>query len=181
MWSDGGRDGCSLFWAVLRELFANPADRLGEVTRSLTEFGDFECPYCGKAYPTIKRLRERLGDRVVFEFRHFPVSDKHPHAERAAEAAEAARAQGRFEAMHDQLFEHQKALEDEDLAAYAEAIGLDMERFHADMATRVHLSAILADRAAGEALGITGTPGFAIDGKRYTGFYDLDALLDELE
>jgi protein-disulfide isomerase len=151
------------------------------VPRALTEFGDFECPYCGKAYPTMKRLRERLGDRLVFEFRHFPLTEVHPHAERAAEAAEAARAQGRFEAMHDQLFEHQRALEDADLAGYAEAIGLDLDRFHADMASRVHLPKIEADRAAGEALGITGTPGFAIDGQRYSGFYDFDALLDELE
>jgi protein-disulfide isomerase len=151
------------------------------VSRSLTEFGDFECPYCGKAYVTVKRLRERLGDRVRFEFRHFPLVDRHPHAERAAEAAEAARAQGRFEEMHDQLFEHQAALEDADLAGYAEAIGLDMDRFHADMATRVHLTAIRADQAAGLELGVTGTPGWAIDGRRYTGFYDLDALLDELE
>jgi protein-disulfide isomerase len=149
------------------------------VTRSLTEFGDFECPYCGRAYRTIKRLREQLGDDLEFEFRHFPL-EKHPHALRAAEAAEAAKAQGRFEAMHDQLFEHQRALEDGDLADYAEAIGLDMDRFTADMASGVHLPAIRADREAGEAAGITGTPGWLIDGRLYTGFYDLDALLDEL-
>lgn len=148
--------------------------------RALIEFGDFECPYCGRAYPTIARLRTMLGDRLQFTFRHFPL-EKHPHALRAAEAAEAARAQGRFAAMHDQLFTHQSALTDDDLAAYAAAIGLDVERFSADMDAHTHLAAIQADIDAGLALGITGTPGWAIDGRRYTGFYDLDALLDELE
>jgi DSBA-like thioredoxin domain len=86
-----------------------------------------------------------------------------------AEAAQATRAQGRFEAMHDALFAHRKALEDADLARYAEEIGLDMERFHADMASRVHVAAIEAERAEGERLGVTGTPGLFIDGERYTG------------
>jgi formate-nitrite transporter family protein len=151
------------------------------MARELIEYGDFECPYCGNAYPILKRLRARLGDRMAFEFRHFAIAEKHPHAERAAEAAEAARAQGRFEAMHDQLFEHQKALTDEDLAGYAEAIGLDMDRYREEMGSRVHLDAIRASRAEGEALGVTGTPGFLIDGRLYTGFYDFDTLLDELE
>jgi protein-disulfide isomerase len=150
------------------------------VARELVEFGDFVCPYCGRAYPTLKRLRERLGERLDFRFRHFPIVDRHPHAERAAEAAEAARAQGRLWQMHDALFEHQDALADADHAGYAQAIGLDMERFAADMAAHAHLDAVRADRAAGEALGIQGTPGFAIDGERYTGFYDLEALLDAL-
>jgi protein-disulfide isomerase len=151
------------------------------VARELIEYGDFECPYCGRAYPNLKRVRARLGDRLAFAFRNFAIAEKHPHAERAAEAAEAARAQGRFEEMHDQLFEHQKALEDADLAAYAEAIGLDMDRFNAEMADHTHLDAIRAQRAEGEALGVTGTPGFLIDGRLYTGFYDYDTLLDELE
>ncbi len=150
------------------------------MAHQLTEFGDFECPYCGRAYPILKRLRAQLGDALELEYRHFPLVEKHPHAERAAEAAEAARAQGRFWEMHDQLFEHQDALEDADLAGYAEAIGLDLDRFHAEMAARVHLDRVRADRAEGEALGIVGTPGFLIDGERYTGFYDLDSLLDVL-
>jgi protein-disulfide isomerase len=150
------------------------------MARLFVEFGDFECPYCRRAFPAVKRLREELGGRVGFAFRHFPVTERHPHAERAAEAAEAARAQGRFWEMHDRLFEHQDQLEDADLAGHAEAVGLDMDRFHAEMATRAHLDRVRADRAEGEAIGIQGTPGFVIDGRRYTGFYDLESLRDEL-
>lgn len=150
------------------------------MARELVEFGDFECPYCGRAYPMLKRLRARLGDRLEFRYRHFPIVERHPHAERAAEAAEAARAQSRFWAMHDRLFEHQRELDDDALARHAEAVGLDLDRFGAEMAARVHLDRVRADRAAGEALGIQGTPGFAIDGERYTGFYDLESLLDVL-
>lgn len=150
------------------------------MAHKLVEYGDFECPYCGRAYGIIQRLRAELGDALDVEFRHFPIGERHPHAERAAEAAEAARAQGRFWPMHDRLFEHQEALTDEDLAAHAEAVGLDMERFHAEMAGRVHLDRVRAERAEGEALGIVGTPGFTIDGARYSGFWDLDSLLDVL-
>jgi protein-disulfide isomerase len=151
------------------------------MARQLVEFGDFECPYCGRAYPALKRLRDELAGRVDVSFRHLPIVERHPHAERAAEAAEAARAQGRFWEMHDRLFEHQDELDDVDLAAHAEAIGLDMDRFHADMATRAHLDRVRADRAEAEGLGITGTPGFLIDGRRYSGFYDLESLRDALE
>src|SRR4051794_10621383 len=84
---------------------------------TLTEYGDFECPYCGNAYADVKEARRRLGDSVTFEFRHFPIEQRHPHALQAAEAAEAARAQGRFEQMHDLLFENQRALERDDLIA----------------------------------------------------------------
>lgn len=150
------------------------------MSHRLVEFGDFECPYCGRAYPVLKRLRGILGDRLDFSFRHFPIVERHPHAERAAEAAEAARAQGRFWEMHDRLFERQRALEDADLQRYAEEIGLDVERFRAEMAARTHLERVRADRAEGERLGIQGTPGFLVDGKRYTGFYDLESLLDLL-
>jgi protein-disulfide isomerase len=146
----------------------------------LVEFGDFECPYCALAYPILKRLKERFGDELDLQFRHFPVVERHPHALRAAQAAEAARAQDRFWPMHDQLFEHQKALGDDDLARYAEAVGCDMERFRAELAARTHLDAVQSDRAEGQALGITGTPGFLIDGQRYTGFYDFESLVDAL-
>jgi protein-disulfide isomerase len=86
---------------------------------------DFECPYCGRAYPIVKRLRARLKKRLRFVFRHFPLIHKHPHAQQAAEAAEAADAQGQFWAMHDVLFENQDALKEGDLYAYAEGLGLD--------------------------------------------------------
>src|SRR5262245_24887908 len=94
----------------------------------LLEYGDYECPYCGEAYPVVKAIQQRLGKRLCFAFRNFPLADSHPHAEHAAEAAEAADAQGRFWEMHELLFENQDALEDEDLARYAAELGLDAQR-----------------------------------------------------
>ncbi len=95
---------------------------------TLVEYGDYECPYCGEAYPIVKALQERLGKQMRFVFRNFPLSEMHPHAEHAAEAAEAAGGQGKFWEMHDLLYENQDALEDEDLARYAKALKLDMPR-----------------------------------------------------
>src|SRR5215813_13182777 len=91
----------------------------------LLEYGDYECPYCGEAYPVVKAIQKRLGNRLCFAFRNFPLVNAHPHAEHAAEAAEGAAAQGRFWEMHDLLYENQHALEDTDLAGYASALGLD--------------------------------------------------------
>jgi protein-disulfide isomerase len=147
---------------------------------TLIEYGDFECPYCANAYPEIKELRRRMGDALRFEFRHFPLEEMHPHALQAAEAAEAARAQGRFDAMHDLLFENQKALEIDDLAGYAREIGLDVDRFERDLREHVHVDEIHRQRAEGEAAGVNGTPAFFIDGERYDGFYDAEALADAL-
>ena len=147
---------------------------------TLVEYGDFECPYCANAYPEVKELRRRLGDRLVFEFRHFPLEEKHPHALAAAQAAEAARAQGRFWEMHDLLFENQKALEHDDLVGYARQLGLDVERFEGDLREQVHVDKIHAERAEAEALGVSGTPAFFVDGERYEGFYDAESLADVL-
>src|SRR5207247_2032781 len=94
---------------------------------TLVEYGDFECPHCGRAYPIVKEVRRRLGDDLRYVFRHFPLTQSHPHAEQAAEAAEAAGAKGEFWAMHDELFTHQDALDDVDLAGYAARIGLDAD------------------------------------------------------
>src|SRR5215470_9806473 len=99
---------------------------------TLVEYGDFECPFCGRSYPAVHRLRGELGDRLRFVFRHYPRPE-HAHARHAAEAAEAAAAQGRFWEMHDQLFEHQDALTDSDLVQYAADLGLDVERFRSDL------------------------------------------------
>src|SRR5437667_8472859 len=99
-----------------------------EAPAALVEYGDYECPYCGEAYPIIKAIQQRLGERLCFGFRNFPLTNAHPHAEHAAEAAEAAEAQGKFWEMHDLLFENQEALEDEDLAHYAASLGLDARR-----------------------------------------------------
>ena len=100
---------------------------------TLVEYGDYECPYCGAAYPIVKEVKRRLGDRLRFVFRNFPLGNMHPHAEHAAEAAEAAAAQGKFWEMHDELYEHQRALDDAQLEGYAGAVGLDVERFDREM------------------------------------------------
>ena len=153
----------------------------GEGAVELTQFADFECPYCRDAAPSVRRVLERLEGRVRLRFRHFPIVSRHPHALRAALAAEAAGAQGRFWEMHDALYAHQKALEDEDLAGYAREIGLDVARFVADMDAPATAAAVEEDRVLGEAEGVASTPAFFIDGRRYGGFYDVESLVDELE
>jgi formate-nitrite transporter family protein len=153
----------------------------GDGRVELVEFGDFECPYCADAVPSIKRALERSGGVARLRWRHFPITTKHPHAEKAAEAAEAAGAQGRFWEMHDLLFANRKALEVDDLVGYARQLGLDVERFERELRDGVHADAVAEDRAAGEAAGIGSTPGFLIDGERYTGFYDAETLTDVLE
>src|SRR5207248_6721671 len=105
---------------------------------TLVEYGDYECPYCGEAYPIVKEIQRRLGDRLRFVFRNFPLTQSHPHAEHAAEAAEAAAAHGTFWAMHDALFEHQRALDDDGLLRLAEELELDARRFALEMADHVH-------------------------------------------
>jgi protein-disulfide isomerase len=147
----------------------------------LVEFGDFECPYCRDAAPSVRRALDRLDGRVRFRWRHFPLTAKHPHAERAAEAAEAAGAQGRFWEMHDALFANQKALEDDDLIRYAGEVGLDVARFEDDLRSRRFAAAVAEDREAGVAAGVTGTPAFFVDGVRHRGFYDVEALVDAIE
>src|ERR671916_1650610 len=106
-----------------------------EVT--LVEYGDFECPYTKMARPGVRRLRHDFGDRLLFAFRTFPLTRIHPHAQAAAEAAEAAAAQGRYWEMHNLLFDNQRALEDKDLRHYAKQLGLDLERFDRELAERV--------------------------------------------
>jgi len=155
----------------------------GKVTAPLTllEYGDFECPYCGAAHPILEEVRALLGPRLRFVYRHFPLTNVHPHAESAAEAAEAAGAQGRFWEMHDRLFEHQDALEDEDLVAHADALGLDVERFVEELADGVHAPRVRQDFLSGVRSGVNGTPSFYINGVRYNGQYDLASLLAALE
>ena len=152
----------------------------GSGTVDLVEFGDFQCPYCRDAVPSLNRVLARMEGRVRLVFRHFPVTSKHPRAQATAEAAEAAALQGRFWEMHDALFAAPKdALADEDLARYAAEIGLDVERFRED-AGRV-AERVASDRASGEASGVTGTPAFFVAGERHRGFYDVESLVDALE
>jgi protein-disulfide isomerase len=150
-------------------------------TVTLVQYGDYECPYCGEAYPIVKDVQARMGERLRFVFRNFPISTSHPHAERAAEAAEAADAQGKFWGMHDTLYENQRRLRDEDLRAYATQLELDLDRFDKELAEHVHAARIHEDFMSGVRSGVNGTPTFYINGVRHDDSYDVDTLLDALE
>ncbi len=144
---------------------AGPAD--APVT--LVEYGDYECPYCGMAYPVVKALQRELGTRLRLVFRNFPLAEAHPHARHAAQAAEAASAQGKFWEMHDMLFEHQHALADADLIEYARELGLDAERVAQELEDGTHAKRVRDDFRHGVRSGVNGTPTFFINGERYDG------------
>jgi protein-disulfide isomerase len=148
---------------------------------TLVEYGDYECPYCGEAYPMVKALQERLGKKLRFVFRNFPLAEAHPHAEHAAEAAEAAGAQGKFWEMHDLLYENQDALEDEDLVRYAKALRLDMPRFVKEMQAHQYADRVREDFRSGVRSGVNGTPSFFINGARHDGPFDVGSLLAAIE
>ena len=135
---------------------------------TLIAYCDFECPYCGRAHPIIKQLRAELGDRLRFVFRHFPLIHKHPYAQQAAEAAEAAAAQGQFWGMHDLLFKNQDALETEDLRNYGKLLGLDMARFDRELTVHTHADRVQQDVSSGKSSGTRGTPTFFMNGMRHT-------------
>ncbi len=147
---------------------------------TLVEYGDFECHYCGRAFPVLKELERRFGEGLRFVFRHTPRTNQHPHAQHAAEAAEAAAAQGRFWEMHDRLFEHQDSLRDEDLAAHASAIGLDTTRFADAMRTHEYAPLVHAQEASG-AHSVLSTPTFFINGVRFDDTPDLATLQRAIE
>ena len=147
---------------------------------ALVEYGDYECPYCGEAYLVVKAVQERLGDQLCFAFRNFPLTSMHPHAERAAETAEAAAAQGRFWEMHDMLYENQQALEDDDLAAYAAKLGLDTSRLAGEILTGAHTARVREDFKSGVRGGLNGTPCFFVNGTRHDGPVSVEALIDAL-
>lgn len=146
----------------------------------LVEYADYECPYSGEADRIVKELQQELGDRLCFVFRNFPLSDKHDHAERAAEAAEAAAAQGCFWEMHDLLFENQDALGEQDLLNYAVEAGVQRSRWLRELESGHCAERVLADSRSGNESGVRGTPAFFINGARHTGDYDLDTLLAAL-
>ena len=148
---------------------------------TLVEYGDYECPYCGAAYPIVKEVQARMGERLRFVFRNFPISTSHPHAEQAAEAAEAAAAQGSFWEMHDVLYENQKRLRDEDLRSYAEKLALDVDRFDTELADHAYADRVHEDFLTGVRSGVNGTPTFYINGARHDDSYDAQTLLAALE
>ena len=143
---------------------------------TLVEFGDFECPYCGRAEPVIRELLESFGSELRYVFRHLPLPDVHRHAQMAAEAAEAAGAQGRFWEMHDRLFEHQDRLDPPDLIRHAEELGLDVDRFWEEVRTGAHARRVARDVRSADDSGVAGTPTFFVDGRRHHGAYDLASL-----
>lgn len=136
---------------------------------TLVEYGDFECPYCGRAYPIVKALQEQLGDQLRFVFRNFPIREAHPHAEKAAESAEAASEQDRFWEMHDTLFENQRRLRDSDLVDYATRLGLDVTQFTSELQSGIYEEKVQEDFMSGARSGVNGTPTFFINGERWDG------------
>jgi protein-disulfide isomerase len=151
----------------------------GSATASVTlvEYGEYECPYCRAAVPIVQELQGLLPDQLRFVFRHFPLENLHPHARRAAAAAEAAAAQGRFFEMHDVLFEHQDALEDENLTGYAAQLGLDAARFREDLGSRAPSRRVSEDFESGVRSGVRGTPTFYLDDLRYDNLVGVRELL----
>jgi Na+:H+ antiporter, NhaA family len=136
---------------------------------TLVEYGDFQCPYCGDVYPVVRELLVRYGDRLRFAFRHMPMVDLHPRARAAAEAAEAAGAQGRFWEMHDRLFAHQLQLSDAELRGHAQAIGLELERFDRELREGVHAARVDRDYLSGLRSGVPSTPRFFVNGAIHLG------------
>jgi protein-disulfide isomerase len=147
----------------------------------ILEYGDYECPYSRMAFREIERVVRELDGAVRFAFRHFPLTEIHPHALAAAAAAEAAAAQGRFWEAHDLLFHRQNALEDDDLRRYAEQLGLDVGQFDRDRAGGEVIDRIRRDVESGLATGqVQGTPTLFVDGVVWRGSYDASTLIDEL-
>jgi Na+/H+ antiporter NhaA len=156
---------------VERDHIRGPADSL--VT--LVEYGDLECPYCGQAEPVVRELLRDFTD-ITYVWRHLPLDDVHPHARMAAEATEAAHAQGAFWEMHDLLFEHQDALRLSDLVGYAEQLGLDTATFADEVRRRAHAARVSSDVDGADLSGVSGTPTFFVNGRRHHGAFDLETL-----
>jgi protein-disulfide isomerase len=144
---------------------------------TMVEYGDYECPDCLNSEPIVKRLSEQLGDRLRVVFRHFPRNSVHPRASAAAEAAEAAAAQGRFWEMHEALFNHQKQLADVDLTHLALQLGLDVYKFQRDIESPAHSRRVREHYDGALRSGVTGTPTFFINGHRHEGKKDFETLL----
>jgi Na+/H+ antiporter NhaA len=142
---------------------------------TLVEYGDFECPYCGQAEPAVRELIRAYGE-LRFVFRHLPLTDVHSHAQLAAEGAEAAALQGRFWDMHDTLMDHQGALTARDLIAYADQLGLNTEKFTADLRKHIGASRVAEDIDSADLASVSGTPTFFINGRRHYGAYDIETL-----
>ena len=148
---------------------------------TLLEYGDYECPFCGRAYMIIKRLKEYFGEQLRFAYRNFPLTQVHPNAQQAAEAAEAAGAQGMFWEMHDMLYENQDALDLPSLREYALVLELDLDRFDMEMMTHAHAQRVREDFMSGVRSGVNGTPTFYLNGLRFDGSWDGTRLMTTIE
>jgi protein-disulfide isomerase len=147
----------------------------------LVEYGDYQCPHCGRAYPIIKNIQKKLGDNLKFIFRNFPLAESHPNAVNAAVASEAAALQHKFWEMHDHLFEHQNRLDDESLVRYATQLHLDVKQFEADFEKPELIQKVDADFESGVRSGVNGTPSFFINGEKYNDSWEEEILLDHLQ
>jgi protein-disulfide isomerase len=148
---------------------------------TLVEYGDYECVYCGMAYPIVKAAQRALGSRLRLVFRNFPLAEAHAHARLAAQAAEAAAAQGKFWEMHDILLEHQGALESADLVRYAGLLGLDAQQFGRELEAGTYAKRVRDDFRSGVRSGANGTPTFFVNGERYDGSWaDQDEFIQAL-
>ncbi len=158
------------------------AEGRAEAPVTLVEYGDYQCPYCGAAYPVVKRLQKALGKKLRFVFRNFPLTQAHAYALVAAEAAEAAALQGKFWEMHDFIYENQNNLEPDILPAWAQKVGLNLQEFGTAIRQGEITKRIKEDRTSGIRSGVNGTPCFFVNGARYDGAADYDSLgaaLDE--
>jgi protein-disulfide isomerase len=144
-------------------------------------YGDFQCPFCSAAQPILTRVRDRLEGRLRFAFRHFPIEELHPDAPRAAEASEAAAAEGAFWPMHDALYALRGRLGEDDIVAAAAGIGLDPERLRADLRAGTYAPVVAAGSESARASGVGGTPTFFANGVRHTGAFDAQSLIAALE
>jgi protein-disulfide isomerase len=147
----------------------------------LVEYGDYECPYCGRAYPIVKDIQRQLASDIKFVFRNFPLSKIHPHAFSSAVAAEAAGIQGKFWEMHDIIFENQKKLDSEDILHFASVLKLNMDRFKKDVRQNFLIQKVEKDFESGIRSGVNGTPTFFINGKKYEGDWANNQLLKYLK
>jgi protein-disulfide isomerase len=172
---------------LVDELLSPPLEDLDHVRGEpgapleLVMFGDFQCPFCLGAQSVLRRVRERLGERLLLGFRHLPIPERHPLAPLAAEASEAAAAQGRFWEYHDALYAAQPKLSREMMLAVARDLGLDAERMEAEIDSGAHRDRVARDVASAEASGATGTPTFFVNGRRLYGAYDASSLVEALE
>jgi len=169
------------------ELLAPPLEEIDHVRGEpgapleLVMFGDFQCPFCLGAQKSLRRVRERLEERLLFGFRHLPILERHPLAPMAAEASEAAAAQGMFWEYHDALYAVQPKLSRETMLAVGRDLGLDADQIDADLDSGAHRERVARDMASAQASGATGTPTFFVNGKRFYGAYDASSLVEALQ